>query len=256
MRSLNKFLVFTTMGMLSFVCSVAQADGLTDLKTALVRLQGQAPLKASIEAKTWSRQGDGKELEETNGLASVMVDDGSRGLQVLYSKEMLARLEVEEHAKEKNSKAKTPTLSAFKEFNSTELRPMISASSSMLRALEKHVFKSEKTESYNGKPARLLNFDFPLEKLPEDARKYVKKFEGSLDIWIAADGTPLASRSTQNMSGRAFVVVSFENKVESESVYTQVGDRLLTVRKETKNSSSGMGEKGETKVVKTLQVQS
>lgn len=255
MRSLNQYLVLTTAGLLSLVCSVAQADGLVDLKAALVRLQGQAPLKASVEAKTWSRQGEGKELQETNGLASVLVDDGARGLQVLYSKEMLSRLEVEEQAKEKNSKAKTPTLSAFKEFSSTELRPMISASSNMLRALEKHVFKSEKIENYNGKPARLLSFDFPLEKLPEDARKYVKKFDGSLDIWIAADGTPLASRSTQNMSGRAFVVVSFENKVESESVYTQLGDRLLTVRKETKNSSSGMGEKGETKVVKTLQVQ-
>jgi hypothetical protein len=256
MLSLNKSLVVTAVGLLSLVCGVARADGLADLKAALVRLQGQAPLKASVEAKTWSSRGEGKELEETNGLAIVTIDDGSRGLQVLYSKDMLARLELEEHAKEKNAKAKTPTLSAFKEFNSTELRPMISASGSMLRALEKHVFKSEKAESYNGKPARLLNFDFPLEKLPEDARKYVKKFEGSLDIWIAADGTPLASRAMQNMSGRAFVVVSFENKNESESVYTQVGDRLLTVRKETKNSSSGMGEKGETKVVKTLQVQS
>jgi hypothetical protein len=256
MRSLDKVFVLTVAGLLSLVCGIAQADGLADLKTALVRLQGQTPLKATIEAKTWSRQGEGKDLEEANGLANVAIDDGARGLQVLYSKEMLSRLEIEEHAKEKNSKAKTPTLSAFKEFNSTELRPMISASGSMLRALEKHVLKSEKTENYNGKPARLLSFDFPIEKLPEDARKYVKKFEGSLDIWIAADGTPLASRAIQNMSGRAFVVVSFEQKNESESVYNQVGDRLLTVRKETKNSSSGMGEKGESKVVKTLQVQS
>ena len=256
MRLFNTMLVVTGVGVMSLVCGVAQADGLTDLKAALTRLQGQAPLKAVIEAKTWNRQGEGKEQEETTGLASVTIDDGVRGLQVLYSKDMLSRLEAEEHAKEKNSKSKTPTLSAFKEFNSTELRPMISASGSLLRALEKHVFKSEKVESYNGKPARLLNFDLPLEKLPEEARKYVKKFEGSLDIWIAPDGTPLASRSHQNMSGRAFVVVSFEQKNENEAVYSQLGDRLLTVRKETKNSGSGMGEKGESKVVKTLQIQS
>ena len=256
MRSSNKFLVVTAAGLLSLACGMAKADGLADLKAALVRLQGQAPLKASIEAKTWSRQGEGKEMEETNGLASVTIDDGTRGLQVLYSKDMLSRLELEEHLKEKNPKSKTPTLSAVKEFNSTELRPMISASGSMLRTLEKHVLKSEKTENYNGKPARLLSFDFSIEKLPEEARKYVKKFEGSLDIWIAADGTPLASRAVQNMSGRAFVVVSFESRNEIESVYNQVGDRLLTVRKETKNSSSGMGDKGENKVIKTLQVQS
>lgn len=255
MRLSNKMLGMTGAGLLSLICGTAQADGLADLKAALTRLQGQAPLKAVIEAKTWNRRGEGKEQEETNGLATVAVDDGARGLQVLYSKDMLSRMEVEEHAKEKNPKSKTPTLSASKEFNSTELRPMISASGGMLRALEKHVFKSEKMESYNGKPARLLNFELPLEKLPEEARKYVKKFEGSLDIWIAADGTPLASRSRQNMSGRAYVVVSFESNNENEAVYSQVGDRLLTVRKETRNVSSGAGEKGETKVVKTLQVQ-
>ena len=47
----NKFLVVTTVGLLSLLCGVARADGLGDLKAALVRLQGQAPLKASIEAK-------------------------------------------------------------------------------------------------------------------------------------------------------------------------------------------------------------
>ena len=256
MRLSNKFFVVTSTGLLSLICNMAQADGLSDLRAALTRLPGQVPLKAVVEAKTWTRQGEGKELEETNGLASVSIDDGARGLQVLYSKDMLSRLEVEEQAKEKNPKIKTPTLSAFKEFNSTELRPMISASGSMLRALEKYVFKSEKVENYNGKPARLLNFDLPLEKLPEDIRKYVKKFEGSMDIWIAADGTPLASRSHMNMSGRAYVVVSFEQKNENESVYSLAGDRLLTVRKETKNVGSGMGDKGESKIIKTLQIQS
>jgi hypothetical protein len=256
MHIINKILMLSGVGICSLFSSVAQADGLADLKTALTRLQGQTPLKAVIEAKTWNRQGEGKELEETQGQASVAVEDGARGMQILYSKDMLARLEVEELAKEKNAKSKTPTLYASKEFGSNEMRPMISAAPGMLRTLEKHVFKSEKMENYNGKPARLLSFDLPIEKLPEDARKYVKKFEGGLDIWIAADGTPLASRAHQNMSGRAFVVVSFESKNESEAVYNLVGDRLITIRKETKNISSGMGEKGENKVIKTLQLQS
>lgn len=256
MRISNKIVVVTGCGLFSLFCNVAQADGLGDLKASLGRLQGQTPLKALIEAKTWSSQGEGKELQETQGSANVTIEDGARGLQVLYSKDMLARLEVEELAKEKNPKSKTPTLAASKEFSSGDLRPMISAAASLTRSLEKFVFKSEKQDSYNGKPARLLSFDMPLEKLPEEARKYAKKFEASMEIWIAADGTPLASRSHMNMSGRAFVVVSFENKAENEAVYSLVGDRLLTLRKESKNISSGMGEKGESKVIKTLQLQS
>ncbi|MBI3285678.1 MAG: hypothetical protein HYZ65_12640 [Burkholderiales bacterium] len=237
-------------------CGTAQADGLNDLKMALTRLQGQAPLKAVLEAKTWSRQGEGKELEEEQGHASIVLEDSKQGLHVLYSREMLGKLETEERAREKDAKSKSPTVAAAKEFNTAELRNMISAAASLARSMDKAVFKSEKADSYNGKPARLLNFELTIDKLGEKERKYVKKFEGNLDVWIAADGTPLASRRHHNVSWRAFMVVSGENSNDDEQVYAQVGDRLVVTRKENKNSGSGAGEKGESKVVKTLQLQS
>ena len=93
-----------------------------------------------------------------------------------------------------------------------------------------------------------------VEKLSEKERKYMKKLDGSFDVWIAEDGTPLASRSSQTVSGRAFVVVSFEMKNDEDLVYGVVGDRLVALRKESRTSGSGMGEKGEGKVIKTLQV--
>lgn len=235
--------------------NLAHADGLSDLKAALSRLQGQTPLKATVEAKTWNRQGEGKDVEETHGHASVSIEENPRGLQVLYSKDMLAKLEAEERQREKDGKAKTPTLSALNEVNSSALRPMISAAASLNRSLEKANFKAEKVDVFNGKPARLLNFELSMDKLSEKERKYMKKFDGQLDVWIAADGTPLASRSTQAVSGRAFIVISFEMKNEEEWVYGTVGDRLVALKKESKNSGSGMGERGEGKVSKTLQIQ-
>lgn len=255
MRLSNKMLVLAGT-CLTLAGGAAQADGLGDLKAALSRLQGQAPVKATLEAKTWSRQGEGKEAEEESGHASVMLEDGARGLQVLYSKDMVARLESEERAKEKDPKSKTPTLAASKEFSTAELRHMISAAGSLSRAMDKAVFRSEKTDSYNGKPARLLNFEMSLDKMSEKDRKYIKKFEGNLDIWIAADGTPLAARRHQNVGWRAFMVVSGENTNDDEYVYGLVGDRLVVTRKEVRNSGSGAGEKGESKIVKTLQLQS
>ena len=234
--------------------SQAHADGVSDLKSALARLQGQSPLKAQVDAKTWNRQGDSKETDETQGAASVTVEEGARGLSVLYSKDMLAKLEAEERNKERDAKAKTPTLSALNEVNSSSLRPMLSAASSLSRSLDKAIFKAEKPDTYNGKPARHLSFDLTLDKLSEKDRKYVKKFEGALDIWIAEDGTPVASRSSQTVSGRAYVVVSFEFKNEEDHVYSVVGDRLVSTKKESRTSGSGMGEKGEGKTIKTLQV--
>ncbi|MFZ6758041.1 hypothetical protein ACO0K9_12600 [Undibacterium sp. Ji50W] len=252
----KKLLLLSAAWLLSAVATAARADGLTDLKAALARLPGQSPVKALIEAKTWSRQGEGKELEEQNGQVSIVLEDSPRGLQLLFGKDLLARLEVEERAHEKDPKAKTPSLAAIREVNASELRPMISAAGNLTRAMEKAVFKTEKAETYNGKPARLLSFEIPVDKLTEKERKYVKKFEGSLDIWIAADGTPVASRMHQAISGRAFVVISFETKNEEDLVYGLSGDRLIVVKKETHTSGSGAGEKGEMRVTKILQLQS
>ena len=244
--------IFTLFSLLTF--GAAHADGLGDLKSALTRLQGQAPLKAQVDAKTWNRQSDGKTNEDTQGAASVTVEESAKGLSVLYSKDMLSKLESEERNKERDAKAKTPTLSALNEVNSSALRPMLFAASGLSRSLEKAIFKSEKIDVFNGRPARQLNFELTQEKLSEKDRKYLKKFEGALDVWIAEDGTPLGSRSSQSVSGRAYVVVSFEFKNEEEWVYAVVGDRLIALRKESRNSGSGMGEKGEGKAVKTLQV--
>ena len=234
----------------------SHADGLGDLKAALLRLQGQTPLKALVEAKTWSRQGEGKDLDESQGTASVSIEEGARGLTVLYSKDLLSKLEAEERSKERDAKSKTPTLSALSEVNSSSLRPMLSAANVLSRSVEKAVFKSEKPDTYNGRPARALRFEMPIDKLSEKERKYMKNYDGVLDIWIADDGTPLASRSSIAIAGRAFVVISFDVKNDEDLVYTVVGDRLVALRKETRNSGSGMGEKGEGKTVKTLQVQS
>jgi hypothetical protein len=234
----------------------AQADGLADLKSALSRLQGQTPFRALVEAKTWRLQGDEKSKEETHGVAQVMLEDGTRGLSLQYSKDMLGKIETEERNKERDPKAKTPTLSALSEVNSSTLLPMLSAASSMLRSIEKAVFKHEKTDAYNGRTARVLRFELPVERLPEKDRKYIKSYEGMMDIWIAEDGTPLASSSSVRVGARAFMVVSFDSKNEDDTVFGVVGDRLVALKKESRNSASGMGEKGEGKTVKTLQIQS
>jgi hypothetical protein len=102
---------------------------------------------------------------------------------------------------------------------------------------------------------RALTFEMPMSSLSTREKKYAKKFSSVLDVWIGADGMPLASRLRQAMSGRAFVVVSFDSVQEEDSVYGVVAERLLAVRKETRGHASGAGEKDERKVVTTLQVQ-
>ena len=231
----------------------AHADGLSDLKGALSRLHAQTPLKGTLETKTWRRSGEGKEAEEFTGAASIALEDGTQGMRLQYGRDLLSRMDLEQQALARNPNAKTPTLYAMRELGPDDLRPMLSAAEGLTRQLERSSFKSEKMASYSGKAARQLSFSVPVTTLSDRDRKYVKEFDGKLDIWIDADGTPLGSHLNVRASGRAFVVVSFDYKHEEQCVYTRAGDRLLVARKESQSSNAGAGERSEDRIIKTLQ---
>lgn len=235
---------------------LAQADGLSVLKEALARYAATTPVKGLAEAKTWKRDGEGKEAEEKSGQASVAIDESAQGLRVHYARDTLTRLTAEEQARERDAKAKTPILSGLSALNTAELRQLANAAPALSRLLEKSVFKSEREEAWNGKPARLLHFDLGIGALSEKDRKYVKKYDGSLDVWIAQDGTPLASRTHQSLSGRAYVVISLDMTYDEEVVYAPQGDRLLATRKDTRSKGSGAGERSEARTIRSLLPQS
>ena len=234
---------------------LARADGLADLKAALARLQAQTPLKATLEVKASEKQGEGAEAVDKQGEAIVTLEDGARGLQVFYAKDLLARMDAEARQLARDPKAKTPTALGLGKLDTAEVLHMACAAPALARSLDESVFRSEKADTWNGRPARLLSFTLPLSKLPEQQRKYVKAFDSTLSIWIGADGTPLASATSTTVKGRAFVVVSFEALEESSLTYGVLGDRLMTLRSETHSTSRGAGERGEQRVVKTLQPQ-
>lgn len=257
MRSPFAALPASLIGLFIASSSLVHADGLSDLKAALGRLQGQTPIKAIVDAKTWSKNGEGKDAEERSGAASVQIEEGANGLRLQFSRDTLTKLDTEERAKEKDSKAKTPISSALSALSTSELREMTSAAANMQRDLDKANFKAERAETWNGKPARLLSFELDMDKnVKEKDRKYIKKFEGTAEVWIAADGTPLASRMQVTASGRAFVVISFESSNSEDQVFGVVGDRLVVLRKDSQNKGSGAGEKGEGRTTRTLQLQS
>ena len=246
---------FLVLAAASLAACAARADGLADLKGALARLQGQTPLKATLDVRTVERHGEGADAIEKLGQASVNVEDGARGLQVLYARDTLARMDAEQRQFAHDPKAKTPTVWALEKLETHEIAPMASAASTLSRNVDEMPFKGEKADTWNGKPARQLTFSIPVSKLPEQQRKYVKEFDGSLAIWIAADGTPLASETRVAVKGRAFVVVSFDAVDESSATYGVFGDRLLTLRSENHSASNGAGEHGDQRVTKTLQPQ-
>ncbi len=229
-----------------------QANPLQDLRDTLGRLAGHTPLKATVQLKSEGRSSDGDETETNTGLASVQLEDGPQGLRLSYPQAALTKAAQEDAARATNPKAPAPTATGLRGLGFSEVRELSRAAENLRRDLANAVFKAERSEPWQGQPARVLVFDVPQVKKD----KYVKKYESTLEVWLGADGTPLASRARQRVEGSAFVVISFEMQNTEEQVFAVVGERLVATQRISTNSGSGAGQKGSGRREFTLQPQS
>lgn len=234
--------------------ATARADALGDLRAALAHLPGQSPMLATADVQVQRHQGEGHDATEFKGAASVNVDAGPRGVQVLYGRELLVRLEADARAQSRDRNAKTPTQTALSELDVAALQHMVSAGPALSTAIDEATYAGEEASDWHGRPARKLSFTVPIEHLSDDARKYVKHFANRLEVWTAPDGTPLGSARHVTLDGRAFVVVHFEMHTDEEHSYAVAGDRLVVVREETRNRSHGAGESQDATTVRHLKV--
>ncbi|UUZ51246.1 hypothetical protein LP420_18105 [Massilia sp. B-10] len=218
----------------------ARADALADLKTALARTAVQAPLRAAIESQTWRKLGEGADADEDSGQASVLAEDGPRGLSLTHAREMVARMERELQARARNPNSKTPTMAALEEMGPHDVLALTCASAALSRARTGRVQGRARRYLAGQAGARAQLRDAGLH--PQRPRTQVReKFSSLLDVWIAPDGTPLASRARVSATGRAFIVIGFAFGSEEDSVFGVADERLVTLRKETRTHFSGPG---------------
>ena len=232
----------------------ARADGLADLRAALARLSGHAPLKATVEVHGWRRSGEGADLQERQASVTLGLEDGPRGLQPVYGRELFARLDAEARAAIKDRKAAKPVSEVLEHTNVEELRLLASAAPAIARDVDESAFKGESADTLDGRPVRKLVFERGIDTLADGDRKYAREFESVLTLWIAPDGTPLASRRHLQLAGRAFVVVTFQQRDDDDRSYAVLGDRLVTMRHDEKGHAQGAGENQDYRVERSLQV--
>jgi hypothetical protein len=226
---------------LSALSLSAQASGLPELKAALQRLQGESPLKGQVRVKSENHMNEGKDDAETEiGQVGLPFEDGPQGLRLQFPQAVLEKALAEDQSRDTNPKASTPTATGLVELGYRQVRDMTRAGESLARQVQRSSFKGERTETWQGKPTKVLSFDLP----QRNPNKYVKSFSQVLDVWVAADGTPLASRVKQTVSGRAMMVVSFESHATEEAQYAVVADRLVALKRSFAGGGSGMGERG------------
>lgn len=218
---------------------MAIADGLADFRSALTQLQSTDPIAVNAQFKLFGRSGEHDELIEREGLINMRLEDGADGLHAVYSPELIAQLHAEELAKIEDENVKNSALNAVGQFEYWEWRELLYPAAQMELVLGRYSFVSETMGAFNGQPATLLTFSMPKEKIDKGFRKYVKKYKNRLQIWIDDQGMPLASQLSEKGSGRIFIVIGFTFKNEIHTEYRQQNGRLIAVKREVKDESSG-----------------
>lgn len=246
---LTRILLVTILLSLS---SITWADGLSDLKNALSRFDDQTPFKAQIHAVINSTNTEGNDKIHKEGSIEFQIQQDANGLQILYGNNLLQQIDNETREKKTNPTAKTPTTEAINRFNYTKLSALLHPVHNLEQDLNKAVFKSEESTTFQGKAARLLHFTIPLKNLTAEESKNLKHFKTDLKIWIDENGSPLASHSKGKASGRAMLVIGFEFHFDVHKTYGTIGNRLLTTQLDDSNGGSGAGFSGDETVKATL----
>lgn len=236
---------------LVLIGSLAQADTLSELKGLLPRLNGAEPIKATVDYQFWNRQGDDKKPVITEGRATTQVEDGPQGLRMTWSRNTLQAATQEAKAKALDPEKKTPTRRALEGLKALEVSDYLNGADELLRTLEQSQLVQERLDTWEGKPAKLLQLKVT-PKLGQQERKYIKEMEATAKVWVSSEGLPLAAETEVHMKGRALLVISFEQHQKEAFQFTRAGNRLVVLRHAQESSGSGGGEKGQSKTVMSL----
>lgn len=227
------------------------ADSATDLRTTLQRLNGRDPVKARITFELSNRSGDDDKPAPSPSEATVEVEDGPDGMRTFWTREMMDRVGGDPRLSGEKQPKRRSSRQAMDSLNVTTLNEYLNASSKLLRNMEHAELTEEKSERWEGQPARLLVFKVT-PQLDERSKKYIKEIESGAKVWLTPDGVPLAVESKSHVRGRAMLVISFESDETETFRFAQVGTRLVVTRHEKLVKSSGAGEHGVRNTLATL----
>ena len=236
---------------LLLAASLLHADSLSDLKGTLVRLNGQEPVKATVDYQLWRKQGDNKEPRITQGKATTFVEDGPQGLKMSWSRSLIQTAAEKARVHAKNPEKPDATRHAIEALKAIQMMEYFNASGEVLHTLEQCQLASEKTETWQDKTVKVLSFKFA-PKLSKQDQKYVKEMDATAKVWIGVDGVPVALETQTRKKGRALLVISFEEKEKESFQFTRIGDRLFVINHTRESSGSGGRESNQSKIIVTI----
>lgn len=230
----------------------ASADTLAEVRAALAPLGGTAPIRATVAVER-VRKAEGRFANQTTNAAisfEALSDPG--GLHITFPPAILSRAQQETREHETDPKKPESVRSAIADVDASSVADMLDFRASLLHLLAIGQTLSETRVTYRGALARLLVLKLT-PKLTNEATSifHVRFSEDRLNLWIGADGMPLAAERLQKGSA-GFLFLRGEMNSRQAWAFARVADRLVLTRSEWSFRGSGFGQSSEGKTVQTL----
>lgn len=228
------------------------ADGLTDLRAALQKMQGGQALRARIEVKTRRQGGEKDDQKQSQGVVAVIAEIGPRGLLLNWSPEQIRQSRQVARDQAADPDAARSGVSALTTLAADDAADLLDYAEPLLLLLEKAVLQEDKPDTYQGKPARLLLLKPDLQMNKEE-RKAVKSADAALKIWLDPEGLPLGMEQDIKVHASKFFM-KFNFSAREVREFQRTAGRLVVRSASRDNSGAGFGHRNESHTTTTVTV--
>src|SRR4051794_18971252 len=215
------------------------ADGLTDLRATLQKLQSDQVLRARVEIKSRRSGGESGKQKQSESISIVIVENGPDGLKLSWSPDQIRQSRKAAWNEAANPDTSRSDLATLKALEPAQALNLLDAADGLRRALEKSELREDKRENYEGKPARVLVFRIELG-LDEEERKALKSSDTYLKLWLDGDGMPLAMERDVQAKFSKFLI-GFRIHEHDTRSYQRAGGRLVVTHATHDTSGAGLG---------------
>jgi hypothetical protein len=226
------------------------ADGLTDVRATLQKLQSDQPLRARVEIKTRRSGGESAKQKQSDTVSSVIVESGGDGLKLSWSPDQIKQSRKAAWAEITNPDAPKSDLAMLKALEAGHALNLLDAADPLRRSLERAALLEDKSDTRKGKSVRLLILKIDLA-LDEEERKALKSSEAIERLWLDGDGIPIAMERNIDAKFSKFLI-GFKIHEHETREFQRAAGRLVTVSSTKENSGSGFGHSEESHTTITL----
>jgi len=219
------------------------ADGLTDVRATLQKLQSDQPLRARVEIKTRHSGGESSKQKQSESVSSVIVESGAEGLNMSWSPDQIRQSRKAAWAETANPDAPKSDIATLRALEASHALNLLDAADPLRRGLERAVLLEDKSDTHKGKPARLLVIHIELA-LDEEERKALKSSEAIEKLWLDGDGIPVAMDRNIDAKFSKFLIGYKIHEHETRE-FQRAGGRLVTTSSTRESSGSGLGHSDE-----------